>query len=66
MNCACVSRNVTLEKFGRIFKINLAKTRWGPQVVKPAMAVKDRIRVATERFLISSSHKEAWFFRGLV
>ena len=33
---------------------------------KAGHGVKDRIRVATERFLISSSHKEAWFFRGLV
>ena len=35
--------------------LNLAKTRWRPQVMEPAMAVKDRIRVAKGRFLISSS-----------
>ena len=34
---------------------NLAKTWWRPQVVEPAMAVKDRIRVAKGRILISSS-----------
>ena len=35
--------------------LNLAKTRWRPQVLEPAMAVKYRIRVAKGRFLISSS-----------
>ena len=32
--------------------LNLAKARWRPQVVEPAMAVKDKIRVAKGRFLI--------------
>ena len=40
------------------FKINLAKTRCRPQVVEPAMAVKDRIRVAKGRFLIPGSIKK--------
>ena len=38
--------------------LNLAKRRWRPQVVEPAMAGKHRIRVAKGRFLTSSSMRK--------